>query len=83
MISTAQITVTTTPQVIVADSLAAEEVHIHCSSGSFYIGGADVTTSNGLRVDNGDKLTFHNHLGAMYAVCSTGSPTISVLVVER
>jgi hypothetical protein len=83
MISTAQVVVTTTPQIIVADSLAAEEVHIHCSSGSLYIGGADVTVSNGLKIDNGDKLTFHNHLGAIYAVCSTGSPTISVLVIER
>ena len=83
MISTAQITVTTSPQVIVADSLAAEEVHIHCHSGSFYIGGADVTTSNGLKIDNGDKVTFHNHLGAIYAVCSSGSPSISILVVEH
>lgn len=83
MISTAQITVTTTPQIIVADSVSAEEVHIHCSSGSFFIGGADVTVSNGLKIDNGDKLTFSNHVGAIYAVCSTGSPTISVLVVEK
>ena len=83
MISTAQVTVTTTPQIIVPDTIAAEEVHIHCSSGSLFIGGADVTVSNGLKIDNGDKLTFHNHVGAIYAVCQTGSPTISVLIVEK
>ena len=83
MISTAQYTITTTPAVIVSDTIPAEEVHIHCASGSLYIGGADVTVNNGLRMDNGDKLTFQNHVGAIYAVCSTGSPTISVMVIEK
>lgn len=83
MISTAQYTITTSPTIIVSDTLAAEEVHIHVSSGSLFIGGADVTTSNGLKVDAGDKLTFHNHLGAIYAVAQVGSPSISVLIVEK
>ena len=83
MISTAQYTITTTPQVIVADTFTAEEIHIHCSAGSLFIGGADVTSSNGLKIDNGDKLTFLNHVGAIWAVCTTGSPAISVMVIER
>lgn len=83
MISTAQYTIGTSPTLIVPDTIAAEEVHIHVSSGSLFIGGADVTVSNGLKIDNGDKLTFHNHVGAFYAVAQTGTPSISVLIVEK
>lgn len=82
MISTAQYSVGTTPVQIVSDTIAAEEVHIHCA-GTIYLGGADVTTSNGLKMDNGDKLTFFNHVGAMYVVAGAGNQSISVLVIER
>lgn len=84
MISSAQYTLTPgTLQLLVGDTVASEEIHIHCSAGSFFVGGSDVTVSNGLKIDNGDKITILNHLGALYAVCSTGTPTLSMLVIEK
>ena len=83
MISTAQYTITTTPTVIVPDTIPAEEVHIHCASGTVYLGDSTVTASTGLRMDNGDKLTFQNHVGAIWCVTTAGTPSISVMVIEK
>ena len=82
-ISTAQYSITTTASQIVADSIAAEEVHLHTAGGLLYVGGADVTTSNGLKLDSGDKITFNTHVGPMYAVTNTGSTTVYVAVIEK
>jgi len=82
-ITSAQYTVGTTASVIVADSVAAEEVHLHTTGGLLYVGGPDVTTANGLRLDSGDKITFNTHVGAMYAVTNTGTTTVYVAVVEK
>ena len=82
-ITIAQYTVGTTASVIVADSIAAEEVHLHTTGGLLYVGGPDVTTSNGFRLDSGDKVTFNTHVGAMYAVTNTGSTTVYVAVIEK
>ena len=82
-ITSAQYSIGTTATLIVADSVAAEEVHLHTSGGSLYVGGPDVTTANGLRLDSGDKITFNTHVGAMYAVTNTGTTTVYVAVVEK
>ena len=82
-ISSAQYTITTTASQIVADNVQAEEVHLHTSGGLLYVGGPDVTTSNGLRLDSGDKITFNTHVGAMYAVTNTGSTTVYVAVIDK
>jgi len=82
-ITSAQYSITTTASVIVADSVAAEEVHLHTTGGLLYVGGPDVTTANGLRLDSGDKITFNTHVGAMYAVTNTGTTTVYVAVVEK
>jgi len=47
--TTAQYSIGTTATQIVADTVAAEEVHLHTTGGTLYVGGSDVTTSNGLR----------------------------------
>lgn len=78
----AQFTIGTSPTMIIAGDNYAEEVHIHSGSGTVYIGGADVTTSNGYRMDNGDKQTFRNHEGPLYAVASAGNPVVYVLSVS-
>lgn len=78
----AQFTITTTPQVIVTGDNYSEEVHIHSGSGTVYIGGADVTTSNGYRMDNGDKQVFRNHEGPLYCVAASGTPVLYVLSVS-
>ena len=82
-IKTTQFSVTTTPAVIVADDLFPEAVYLHSASGTLYIGGSDVTTSNGYRLDNGDKLTLDNHDNPIYAVTSSGTATLYCLVVSK
>lgn len=82
-ITSAQYTITTTASQIVADNVQAEEVHLHTTGGLLYVGGPDVTTANGLRLDSGDKITFNTHVGAMYAVTNTGTTTVYVAVVDK
>ena len=82
-ISSANYTVTTTRSIIVANDLAAEEVHIHATNGKIYIGGVDVTTANGYEIDAGDKVVLQNHTNAIYAIATAGTHTISVLVIQK
>ena len=80
-IKTAQYTVGTTRSVIVADDLFPEEVHIQ--SGSLYIGGSDVTTSNGLLLDANTVKIISNHDNPIYAVTSTGTTIAYVMVISK
>ena len=82
-ISSAQYTITTTRSIIVANDQAAEEVHIHATSGAFYIGGADLTTGNGYLVDHKDKVTLQNHGNAVYGITASGTETAAVLVIQK
>ena len=82
-ISSAEYTITTTRSIVVPVDNAAEEVHFHSSSGTIYIGGADVTSSNGYKMDNGDKMVVQNHGNAIYAVTSSGTATLSTLVIQK
>jgi hypothetical protein len=82
-ISSAQYTITTTRSVVVADDLFPEEVHLHSSSGTLYIGGADLTAANGYRLDNGDKVVLQNHDNPVYAITSSGTSTLGVLIVQK
>ena len=82
-ISSANYTVTTTASIVVANDQAAEEVHFHSSSGTLYLGGADVTSSNGYKMDNGDKTIVQNHGNAIYAVTSSGTATLSTLIIQK
>ena len=82
-ISSAEYTITTTRSIVVPVDNAAEEVHFHSSSGIIYIGGADVTSSNGYKMDNGDKMVVQNHGNAIYAVTSSGTATLSTLVIQK
>lgn len=82
-ISSNQVTVTTTATLLVAGDGVAEGVYLHSSSGQCYIGGADVTSSNGYRMDNGDKITLNNHESPIYGITSSGSVTMQVLVITK
>lgn len=81
--TSAQYTITTAAQIIVADDTAAEEVHLHVNGGICYIGDSTVTTSNGLRLDNGDKITFNTHNGPLYALTNTGTLILYVGIVQK
>jgi len=82
-ISSAQVTVTTSPTLLVAGDALAEQVNFHSSSGTIYLGDSNVTASTGYRMDNGDKVVLQNHETAIYGICSTGSATMSVLVITK
>ena len=56
------------------------EVHIHCASGSIYLGNSAVTTATGYRMDNGDKLTMQlSDNESLYAV--TAGSTVTMMVM--
>ena len=81
MPSTAQISVGTSPTLIVTANRADQQVYLHSSSGQVYLGNATVTTSTGYRMDNGDKLTMElSDNESLYAVTASGSATLIVMV---
>ena len=82
-ISSAQYTITEERSIIVANDLAAEEVHLHATNGKIYIGGVGVTTANGYELDAGDQVVLQNHTNAIYAIAANGTHEISVLVIQK
>ena len=78
----AQYTINSTPQAIYLGDGAATS-HIHSASGTVYLGGSDVSSSTGYRMDNGDKLTFETHVDTIYCVSSAGSQTVYVLNISK
>ena len=81
MPTSAQVTVTTTATIIVAASNFDQTANLHnLGGGAMYLGGANVTTSNGYKFDNGDKLTVTvgDH-EALYAITASGTQTVAVL----
>jgi hypothetical protein len=82
-ISSAQVTITTSPTLLVAADAGAEQVNFHSSSGTIYLGDSNVTSSTGYRMDNGDKIVLQNHESPIYGICSTGTALMSVLVITK
>ena len=82
-IFSANYTVTTTASIVVPIDNAAEEVHFHSSSGTLYLGGADLTVANGYRMDNNDKVVIQNHGNAIYAITSSGTSNLSTLIIQK
>ena len=77
-------TITTTRQLIVPTDGSAQEIHFHSESGVSYLGGSDVTSSNGFKVDNNEKIVFTVHPGdEIYAIASAGSTAVMILVLSR
>jgi hypothetical protein len=74
MPTSAQVTIT-----ITAGIIASANLH-NLGSGSIYLGGSNVTTSNGYKMDNGDKLSIViGDLEALYGVAASGTHTLAVL----
>lgn len=77
-------TVTTTRQLIVPVDGSAQEILLHSTGGTVYVGGSDVTHDNGYKLDVGDKANFTVHPGdEIYAITSAGSVEIMLLVLVR
>jgi hypothetical protein len=81
MPSSAQITINSTATVLVDATAFDQTVYLHNSGGGVvYLGAANVTTANGYKLDNGDKITIGvgDH-EALYAVTASGTNVVSVL----
>ena len=81
MPSSAQVTVGTTATVLVAQTGFDQTVWLHNSGGGVvYIGASNVSTTNGYKLDNGDKmeLPVGDH-EALYGVTATGTNVVCVL----
>ena len=75
-----QVTITTTASIIVSAN-SYKNVYLHnLGGGAIYLGGSNVTTSNGYKLDNGDKLTLIiGDTEALYGVAASGTHTLAVL----
>jgi hypothetical protein len=69
-ISSAQVTVTTSPTLLVAGDGVAEGVYLHAKHTMY-------------QMDNGDKITINNHESPIYAISGSGTGTMQVLVVTK
>lgn len=80
MAKSAQFTVTTSAQIVVPEEIGDQMAYLHSASGQIYIGGADLSTTNGYRLDNGDKLSLMvgDHQ-ALYAMTASGTASLFVL----
>ena len=81
MPTSAQVSVAATPTLLVASTGFDQTVWLHNSGGGIvYLGDSGVTTSNGYKLDNGDKmqLLVGDHEG-LYGVTASGTNTVCVL----
>lgn len=81
----AQVVVGTTPTLLIDSDNINRQVHVHALSNTpVYLGGADVTTSNGylLEKDDGAHVLLLPLSEKLYAVVATGTETVSVLLPD-
>lgn len=79
MAVSSQPTIGTTPILIAQSKGSPIQVQLHTTA-IVYFGGADVTVSNGFRLDNGNQATFTlADSDVLYAVQNSGSSTLYVL----
>ena len=81
MPTSAQVSVVATPTLLVASTGFDQTVWLHNSGGGIvYLGDSGVTTSNGYKLDNGDKMQVPvgDHEG-LYGIAASGTHTIAVL----
>jgi len=79
-----QVTITTSPTLIVGTNNTHRIIHIHGSSGAFFIGGSDVTSSTGFKIDNGEKISFQlTPADTMYGITSSGTAACGFFVTNR
>jgi hypothetical protein len=81
MPTSAQVTVTTTATLLVAANIMDQTVALHnLGGGAVYLGDANVTTANGYKLDNGDKLQVPvGDNEGLYGITASGSNSVAVL----
>jgi len=82
-ISTRQVTVTTSPTLLVDATAEAETVYLHSASGQCFIGNSDVTTATGYHMDNGQKMTIENKANGIWGITANGTVTMQVLAIGK
>lgn len=80
MPSNAQVSVGTTATVLVAATNFDQTVWLHSSGGVVYIGDSSVTSANGYKLDNDDKmqLLVGDHEG-LWGITASGTNVVYVL----
>lgn len=79
---TSQVTVTTSPTLLVAgdSNPVLVHLHLHDNTDNVFIGNSAVTTSTGLRLIKQDSFEISLMPGnALYAIITTGTATISCM----
>lgn len=81
MPTSAQVSVGTTATLLVEANIMDQTVWLHnLGSGAVYLGDANVTTSNGYKLDNGDKMQVPvGDNEGLYGITASSSHTIAVL----
>lgn len=84
-LSTQQFAVTTTRQIIVTAAPSGQRVTVHNndSGQQVFIGGSDVTISNGLHVDGKEQKELTLNPGETLYAIAAGSYTISVMIQKQ
>jgi CBS domain-containing protein len=81
MPTSAQVTVTTTATLLVAANIMDQTVWLHnLGGGVVYLGDANVTTANGYKMDNGDKMQVPvGDNEGLYGIVASGTHTMAIL----
>ena len=82
MPTSAQVSIGATATVIVPATAFDQSVYLHNSGGGIvYLGGSNVSTTNGYKLDNGEKLSIMvgDH-EALYGVTASGTNVVGVLI---
>jgi hypothetical protein len=80
MPTSAQVTVTTTATLLVAANFMDQTVWLHNSGGAMYIGASNVTTANGFKLDNDDKMELPvGDNEGLYGIVASGTNTVFIL----
>jgi len=81
---TGQITITTSPTLIVGTGTTHRILHVHGAQGAFFVGGSDVTAATGYKIDNGEKIIFElTPTDTMYGITSAGTVACGFFVSNR
>ena len=81
-LSSSQVTVTTSPTLLVAGETNPVLVHLHLldNTDNVYLGNSAVTTSTGLRLTKQDSFEINLAPGnSLYAIITTSTATVSVI----
>lgn len=77
------VTVTTSPTLLVASDDLSRICYIHSGTGSIYLGGADVTSTTGIHLANGETISIQVPFKeTVYGITSSSTNTARVLTPD-